>query len=281
MRVHHVDADGVELYAEDSGPLGAPAVLFGHSLVCDGRMFEHQVAALSERYRVINLDFRGHGRSGVPERAYSIYDQALDYGRVLDALAIERAAIVGLSMGAMAALRFAHRHPERVAAMVLMDTSHRPETRAKRLKYRLMVAAVRRIGMHPLIVRETTKILFGKSYRTHHPAQVDLWAERFAALDPEGISKATEMVVSRDDALPLLSSLRMPALVVVGAEDVATPPHYAIDMARRLPNARLERIARAGHLSTIEAPQATSALIASFLGRTWPASDDASVLDGR
>jgi 3-oxoadipate enol-lactonase len=264
MKEHAIDAGGVRLHVEEHGA-GSP-VVFGHSLLCDGTMFARQVQDLSAEHRVLNVDFRGHGRSGVPAGPYSILDQAEDYRRVLDALSVERALFVGLSMGAMAAMHLALEHPSRVAGLVLMNTSAAPEEPwTKRLQYRAMARTAQLFGMRPFLQAKVRTIMFGASFRRERPEVVEHWLGRFAALDRQGLARAVEMVVSRPGIEHRLHELRTPALVIAGAEDSATPPSKARRLADALPGARLEILPGTGHLSTIERPEQTTALIGRFL----------------
>jgi len=114
---------GIELYYEDVGQ-GHP-VVFLHGFTGSGRDWTRQVEAIRDRYRCVTLDFRGHGRSSAPknEEDYSIYLNGADVLHLLDGLDIPRCCLVGHSMGGFTALQFVLDHPERVAALVLVDTS--------------------------------------------------------------------------------------------------------------------------------------------------------------
>ena len=120
---HTIDGLAVEVTGPDAGM----PVLFGHSLLCERSMFAPQIADLSRDFRCVNIDFRGHGESVAPARGFAMTDQAEDYRKGMDGLGLERAVIVGLSMGAMAAMHFAVAHPGRVRGLVLMNTSAEPE----------------------------------------------------------------------------------------------------------------------------------------------------------
>ena len=112
-----VHNQGVEIFFEDSG--AGPPIVLGHSFLCSGQMWRKQVPALSARFRVINPDLRGHGRSAHVTRPFSLYDAMSDVMLVLDQLSIERAVWCGLSIGGMVALRAALTHPERVGGLIL------------------------------------------------------------------------------------------------------------------------------------------------------------------
>src|SRR3954471_8232960 len=113
----------VELFYDLTGPEGAPVVAFSNSIGTTLEMWDRQVPALSDRYRCVRYDTRGHGRSPVVDRPTTIEDLADDLAGLLDALGIEQAHIVGLSLGGMTAQAFGARHPERAQSLVLMATS--------------------------------------------------------------------------------------------------------------------------------------------------------------
>src|SRR5437867_4309201 len=106
--------NSVDVHAVVTGPDDAPVVLLSNSLGSTHRMWDAQIDTLNERFRVVRYDTRGHGGSPVPDGPYSIDDLADDAVAVLDRLGVERAHVVGLSLGGMTAMRLAVRNPERV-----------------------------------------------------------------------------------------------------------------------------------------------------------------------
>ena len=281
--VHRVAFDGpATLYVEEFGRAHAGAaprpghehrgaVVFGHSLLCDGRIFSDQVTDLAQDHHVLNLDFRGHGRSDPPPRSYTLADVATDYLRAMDALSVERATLVGLSMGGMAALLLALSHPERVAGLVLIDTSasaERPHNRARQLA---LATTARLFGPRPWLVRQATALLFGATFRAQHPDEVAVWEQRIAALNRAGLARGVAAVAGRRDVTARLPDIVAPTLVIVGDEDTATPPVYARTLAAAVPHARLEVLPATGHLASVERPRVVAKLIRQFLtGRATP-----------
>ena len=118
-----IPANGTQLFYDVTGPTGAPVVVFSNSLGTTLEMWDAQVRALSSRYRCLRYDTRGHGRSPVVEGPLSIDTLADDLLGLLDALAVEKAHVVGLSLGGMTAQAFAVRYPHRLTSLVLMATS--------------------------------------------------------------------------------------------------------------------------------------------------------------
>lgn len=258
--------DGGRLSVELSGPEGAPAVVFGHSLMCHGRMFEAQVAALNDRYRIINLDFRGHGSSEPPQDGFTMQNQGDDYRAVLDALEIEKAAICGLSMGGMAAMHFARDHQDRLTALVLMDTSAREENKLNLIKYKVLTLMARFPGLFAdYVARETVSILFSRGYRKQNPEVADYWRQSIVISDLGALIQSANMVFARPDVTDVLPSIAVPTLVIVGDQDRSTPVEEAEWIHQHLRDSRLEVIEGAGHLSAIEAPDRINTLLNNFL----------------
>lgn len=260
-----VQAGGLTYRIEVAGPEGAPPVIFGHSLLCDAAMWAPVVEPLSARFRTYNVDARGHGGSEVPTRAWTLWDEAEAWREILDALEIERVAVAGLSMGAMTGMRLALRHPQRIACLALLDTSAGREPLHMRLTRRLMGAVVRRTGPIRPVITYAINRFFGRTTRRENTALVEAWRARIARGSTEGGYFATRAVSERDLILPQLGMIRAPTLVLVGEEDEGTPPWENEAIARAIPGARLERIPRAGHLPTLEQPEAVRRVLEPFL----------------
>jgi 3-oxoadipate enol-lactonase len=260
----------VTLHYDDTGPREGPVVVLTHSLLCDGSMFAHLAAALAQRYRVLNVDLRGHGRSSPSRRDYTLEDQAQDLVALLDAVNAPKAHLVGLSMGAMTSLRVALWHPSRVRSLCLLDTSAEPESPARRVQYLAMAAVARVFGVVPALQRQVLPLLLTEAWRARHPKETQDLVQGLRRMDRRALVQAVRCVVDRADLSQDLGTLDVPALVVVGEEDRATPPHRSEHLARELRGARLERVPGAGHLSTLEAPEATTKLVLEFLDTLPP-----------
>ncbi|MCA9857294.1 MAG: alpha/beta fold hydrolase [Deltaproteobacteria bacterium] len=246
------------------GPEGADAVLFGHSVLCDCEMFDAQVAALADRFRVVTVDFRGHGKSDPARSAFEVADLGRDYVAVLDAVGVQRAVVVGLSLGGMAAMCLARDAPERLRGLVLMDTNADAETPLRSARLRALAATGRLFGIRPWLRKQAMKELFGATFRARSPEIVQRWSDKLGAMDRQSASRGIGAVVRRDDMSEALRGVRVPTLVVVGDEDTATPLGYSHHIAELVPGARLEVLPQVGHLSTIEAPTLTAKLIRRF-----------------
>ncbi len=244
---------------------GPPLVLW-HSLLCDGAMWRHQIAALRESHRLVNIDAPGHGRSAPTVRGYTMDDCVRAGVAVLDDLSIERAVWCGLSWGGMVGMRLAVRFPERLAGLVLMDTSARRENPVKKPGYRVLAAIARTLGPMRLLSAPILPLFLTARTRTEQPELAEDFVETLMRMDPASLGHAVDAVIlDRDDVSGELGRIDVPTLIVVGEEDRATPPAESEHLARLIPRARLVRVPGAAHLSCLEQPERVNAELERFL----------------
>lgn len=268
-----VQRQGITIHYEATGR--GPCVVMAHSFMCDRTMFRHQAAALSARYRVLNVDLRGHGDSGDAPGPYSIYDLTEDVIAVLDAESVERAAWVGLSIGGFLSMRAALLHPERVAALVLMDTDAGAESAFKRLKYGALRQGLSWLGAKPLVGSLLPIFVGTTSLKERQHVRNEVRSKLRAMRLPSALH-GIGAITSRDDVRARLGAICCPTLVLVGEEDQPLPPPLAQAMAERIPGARLAVIPRSGHLSALETPEAVTARLSDFLNEHYAAAALAS-----
>lgn len=253
---------GLSIFFDDLGE-GTPLVL-GHSFLCSGKMWCGQVPVLADRFRVLNVDFRGHGRSGAVTRAFSLYDAVWDVVAVLDELRIEKAVWCGLSVGGMVALRAALTCPQRVKGLILLDTDAGAETPLRKLRYTGMGLGARLLGIGPFL-SPVARLMFGATTRQRNPALVSAWKREFSTVHVPSALRGLDALMRRDSLLARLPRISVPALVLVGTEDRSLPPVLAHRIHDRLPDSRLVQIPGAGHLSALEQPAAVNEAILEFL----------------
>ncbi len=258
----HLQRGGAEIYYEISGD--GPPILLGHSLLCDGRMWEGVVPLLAEHYRVINVDFRGHRNSTAPGE-FTFDDLADDWLAILDELDIQRAVLCGLSMGGMTAFCFSLKYPERVAGIIGIDTNGDAETLVNRLKYTAMNAIYSRFGLVDALRGTTNKLMFGATTIAERPDLVQRFVDRVEGHDRPQLARAIRGVFSRPSFLADLHTLTCPVLLLVGEEDLATPLKWSQRLRRAIPGSMLRIIPRAGHLSAMEQPEEVAELALDFL----------------
>ena len=254
--------EGVSIYCEVSGT-GRPLVL-GHSFLCSGAMWGPQLGPLSENCLVVNIDTRGHGRSGAVVEGFTIYDVVDDALAVLDDLGIGSAIWGGLSLGGMTALRAATEHSARVDALILLDTNAGTDGSWARLKYRGMIAIAGLVGFRPLLSRAIS-LMFGAETRRNAPELVAEWRGRFAAADVTSMRQTLRALNARDDLVGRLDEITVPTLVMVGALDTPQPPARSRLIAESIMDARFVEIPDAGHLSCLEQPGFVTSAILDFI----------------
>ncbi len=179
-----IERPGARVSYELSGESGAPAIVLGHGLLCDGRMWGDIPSRLAQDFRVINVDLRGHRFSRVSRR-YTLEDIADDWLAILDRESIDRAIFAGLSMGGMVALRVALSAGERVCGLVLIATSAQAESPFVRWKFRAMAALVRRVGYVDAFVPTVTTLTFAPHFVRERADLVDRQLAIISAHDPK------------------------------------------------------------------------------------------------
>jgi len=249
------------IHFTDSAGSGEP-VLLAHAIGCDHRMWDALGTALSPRFRVVRMDVRGHGRSEVTPRPYSLGQLADDARDLLDSLRIDRAHWVGLSMGGMIGQAFALAHPKRLRKLVLANTTSSYGAQGAEM-WAARAKAVCEGGM-AAIKDLAMQRYFTDDFRASHPDIVDRIGAGFLATDPAGYIACCDAI--RDLALTGdLHAITAPTLVIAGEKDVGTPVSMSQAIADAIPRARLAVIPGAAHLSAVENPAAFNKLVEDFL----------------
>jgi len=255
-----VTVDGAELAVEVRGE-GAP-VLFVHGFPFDRAMWRHQLAGMS-RWKRIAPDLRGMGESSAGAEEYSMGRYADDLVAVLDAVGVGQAVVCGLSMGGYIVFELLRRYPERVRAAVLCDTRPQADTpEARRNRDELAALATER-GTDAVGER-TVPGLLAPATVADQPEVLTQCRDMARRCSVGGVVGALRAMRERPDSTPLLGAIRIPTLIVVGAEDRVTPPAVADAMAKAIPGARYAVIPGAGHVSPLEQPLATSRALTDF-----------------
>lgn len=258
---------GTRLRFQLEGHEAGPVVVLSHSLGSHSGIWDPQVSVLGRRFRVLRYDTRGHGASGVPQGPYGLDQMAEDVRGLLDALRIERAAFVGISMGGMIGQVLALHHPERLHALVLCDTTSEVPAAARPM-WEERVRVTRTKGMEPH-VEPTVERWFTEPFRRTHPDVVDRVREMIRDTDPEGYVACCQAIedLQLTDRLP---EIRVPTLVVAGAEDPTTTPEVARGVHGRIEGSELSVLESAAHLCNMEQPEAFNRAVGDFLERHLP-----------
>jgi pimeloyl-ACP methyl ester carboxylesterase len=246
-----------------------PPVLFLHAFPLDKSMWEAQARALASTHTVVRFDARGFGGTPPGDGLLTMERIADDAAALLDHLSLSRVALVGLSMGGYAAFAFVRRHPDRLRALVLADTRTAPDSVEQRQSRAAQADRVRREGPAGIVDGFLQKAV-GESTHKERPEVVARVRETILGAPARGVVDALAGLAARSDSGATLREIKVPTLVICGAEDALTPVADAEAIHRGVPGSVLEVIPKAGHLSNLEDPAAFNRALTGFL-RAAPA----------
>lgn len=236
----------------DDGPDDAPVLIFIHGFPLNKSMWDKQLKAFKQQYRVIAYDVRGHGESESGDTSiFSMENFAHDLIYFMDALKIDKASLCGLSMGGYIALNAIENYPHRFESLVLCDTScfpDTPETIEKRMK---TVESIEKNGLLSY-ADSSVNILFAPQSQTTKVEEIAAVKEMILATSIQSLSKTLLALCVRKETCTLLPHIQVPVLVLVGEEDTITPPVTATYMHKNIKQSILHVIKHAGHLSNLE-----------------------------
>jgi pimeloyl-ACP methyl ester carboxylesterase len=246
-----INRDGVKIYYEVHG--SGPALLLTHGYSSTSAMWQGQVAALSKHHKLVLWDMRGHGQSDYPEdlKAYSEVLTVADMATLLDEVGAENAIVGGLSLGGYMSLAFYRANPERVRALLIVDTGpgFRKDDAREAWNRRAHETGDRCEREGLAVLKSASRERSDVSHR-----------------DASGLARAARGMLTQRDArvIESLPSIKVPSLVVVGADDA--PFLAASDyMAAKIPNAKKVVVPAAGHAVNIDQPQAFIEAVLPFL----------------
>jgi 3-oxoadipate enol-lactonase len=240
---------------------GGPWLVFIHQLAGDLSVWDQMAGYFRNDFTVLRYDLRGHGETAVSPDPFTIDDLADDLAVLLDRLGAPSAHVVGLSIGAMVAQKFAINHADKVESLTVVGAPAFISEDA-RPTFAQRAASVRESGTAS-IVEATLDRWFTPEFRKAHPEVIEQIADTIAGTPAEGFARAAE-AVGRFDARDKLASVRKRTLVVAGEHDVGTPHAASKVVADMVPDARFELL-NAAHLSPVEESQRFSAILAGFM----------------
>ncbi len=259
-----VHANGIDIYYSQRGE--GPDLVLVMGLGAHSGAWALNAPELAKQFRVTTFDNRGAGRTSAPDEPYSIRQMADDTAALLESIGIERAHVVGASMGGMIAQELAINYPDRIDRLVLACS------RARTSEMRKRVAVAQRALHEAGVPRESIIAIqqpWGSTATLLQDPDKPAAAITLALKDPHPIAKHAYLrqldATMAHDTLDRLDQIRAETLVLVGAEDILTPPYESEELAAHIPNATLRILPRGGHGFTGEYPAEFNAAVAGFL----------------
>ncbi len=263
----------------DHGPDDAPVIIFIHGFPLNKSMWNIQVEALKENYRVIAYDIRGHGNSdpGIDEFFIELF--VIDLLRLMEKLKIEKSILCGLSLGGYIALNAVLKHPDRFDGLILNDTqciADTPEIKENRCN---AIISIKEKGVEQY-ADEIIKKLFAQETFTKNKNVIDAVREMIISTPKQSLCNTLHALAERKETCDQLPEINIPVLIMVGQEDKITPIAAAQQMHEKILNSKLEIIQQAGHLSNLENLTAFNTHLANFLETVGKRSFSLSDIDG-
>jgi 3-oxoadipate enol-lactonase len=256
---------GIEVaYTDDGRRSDSATLVLLHGFPLNRAMWDAQIAALSNSYRVVAPDLRGHGETSVVEGAATMEEMARDVSALLDELGVQSVVLCGLSMGGYVAFAFYTLFRERVRALVLADTrAQSDDAQGRRTREETAQRALAE-GMEFVADAMLPKLLAPATLR-EQPETAARVRRMILSMKPEGAAAALRGMAVRADQTALLRRIEVPTLFVVGDSDAVTPRAEAEKMHAAVAGSRLEVISGAGHVSNMERPAEFNGALEGFL----------------
>ena len=258
--VKSVKVNGTDVAYRFDGPEDGRVVLVANSLMANGSMWDGNVAALADRYRVLRYDKRGHGASGVSEGPYTIVQLADDAVGLLDALKIEKAHFMGLSIGGMIGQQLGARYPERVLSLSLCNTASEMPPRSL-WEERFEIARTQGIAG---LVDGTIKRWFTAAFIERAPQEIEKVRQMILGTNLDGYIACGSAVRDMAQSTMLLK-IKVPTLVLSGRDDPACTVDQGTVLHRLIDNSKMVIIEQAAHLSNIEQPEIFNRTVRQFI----------------
>jgi 3-oxoadipate enol-lactonase len=254
-----IQSDGCRLNAQVEGPERAPVLMLCNSLGTDLHMWDDQVKAITERFRLVRYDRRGHGKSEAPKGPYNMEMLGRDALAVMDAMGVGKVNWCGLSMGGMVGMWLGANAPQRIERLVLSNTS---AYMADKQIWGERIKTVRAGGLEA-IADGTMERWFTKGFRERAPQAIARMKEMMLKTPVEGYIGCGEAVRDMDHR-EIIRKITAPTLVIAGRHDPATTVEAGEFLRDRIPGAKLA-VLEAAHIANVEQPQAYTDTLLGFL----------------
>ena len=255
-----VEINGTDLNYRIDGRHGAPSLLFSNSLGTNIGMWDEQVQTLGQRFRIIRYDSRGHGLSGAPDAEYTMEMLGRDALGLMDHLEIDKTFYVGLSKGGMIGQWLGANAGDRFERIVLSNTSSYMNNDEL---WNSRIAAARSAAGMDGLVDAISERWFTPGFRERDPEEVNRVQQMILTTPARGYAGCCAAIRDMDQR-PILPSITVATMVIVGDQDPATTPEHGKYIADNVPGARLWTIENAAHLSNIEQPGQYLDALSSF-----------------
>jgi 3-oxoadipate enol-lactonase len=255
-------------YFDEGTEPGVP-VIFIHGFPFNKVMWEDQLDLLKDNYRVLAYDVRGHGDSNPGIQQFSIQQFVTDLFLLMDALYIKKAVVCGLSMGGYIALKAVQQDPDRIAGLVLCDTQCMADTEEGKRKRSDTMQAVQTNGLKQY-AEDSVEKLFSKTSLANKKQVVAGIEGTILHTPVETIVHTLMALAGRQETCSSLHLIKVPVLIMVGAEDQVTPVASAQKMHALIQHSELQILEKAGHVSNLEAPEIFNAHLETFLRAANP-----------
>lgn len=250
----------------DDHGIGQP-LLFLHAFPLNRSMWSGELTTLLQEerpFRLVALDWRGFGESDITTGISTMEQFADDVVGLMDELGMQEAILCGLSMGGYAAFAFLRKYPQRLKGLILADTRPGADNDEAKANRENVARIAETQGTEAIADLQLPKLLMEETL--HHHLEVEARVRRMIdAATPQGIAAVSRGMAQRPDSTDLLATIHCPTLVIVGEQDVLTPPSVAQDYAAQIPGAQYIVIPEAGHLSNLEQPEAFHQAVSGFL----------------
>lgn len=251
----------INLRHHKPAPSGAPTLILLHAFPFSSEMWSGLIELLSDT-GIATINMPGFG--GTPNREWTMQDAATSLHEAIEREGIAKPVLCGLSMGGYLALAYAKQYPNELAGLILADTKSSADPEDVKQDREIFAQDALKRGAVAATERNLTKMTSEKTRKNSLDVaqQIESWMK---AADPQAIANALRAMAKREDTSEMLRTLKIPVLLIVGEEDVVTPPSEMEKMKAALANATLVKIPGAAHMSVNEKPEAFAGAVRGYL----------------